>query len=169
VAVPLAVISAFAFVRDEFLSAESQERFKLPQWLPDWHWQTWTLITVTLFLLGTLESAYRLVTSMRAAKSPKSRDLLGNALQEGTLLFKEKLADGYAYPEWKQRASAWANTTAELIAHCFGEADRQLFVHPDPGMAGWYEGSFDKAHNNARGNLNIRLKVLRTLIERPIA
>jgi hypothetical protein len=149
------------------LSAESQERLKLPHRVPDWHWQTWALITVTLFLLGTLESAYRIVSAARASKSPQARDELGAAYQDGMRIFKEKLQDAAAYPDWRDRLIAWGESTATLIEQYLGKADRHLFENPDPGLAGVFNGAVDKVHNTALCNANARLKVLRELLSRP--
>lgn len=59
IAVPFAVLGAFALVRDEFLPAELQAKLKVPSLLPDWRWQSWALCALAALLIAVLESSYR--------------------------------------------------------------------------------------------------------------
>ena len=69
VVVPLAVLSAMAWVRDEFLPPEIAAKLKMPQWLPHWPWYYWALATALVLLVLILEGSFRENRKLGTAKS----------------------------------------------------------------------------------------------------
>jgi hypothetical protein len=54
-----AVISALTWARDEFLSLEQQEAWKIPQLLPHWSIETWTIVGLIVVLILLFEGSFR--------------------------------------------------------------------------------------------------------------
>jgi hypothetical protein len=59
VAVPFAILGAFAMIRDEFLPTDLQAKLKVPSLLPDWRWQSRVLCALAVLLVAILENSYR--------------------------------------------------------------------------------------------------------------
>lgn len=73
VSAPFAALAVFESVRDELPSHEWQEKLellKLPQFLPDWSWETWALIALALLLIGTLEGSFQIIRAARQKRQP---------------------------------------------------------------------------------------------------
>lgn len=64
VTIPWAILGTFQGIRDEFLSPENQEKYKLPNVIPDWPWWGWALILLGVICLMVAEGAYRKVSSV---------------------------------------------------------------------------------------------------------
>jgi hypothetical protein len=48
-------------IRDEIVTPEHPELYKVVRWLPNWRWQTYALGVLFVFLVIVLESAYRAI------------------------------------------------------------------------------------------------------------
>jgi len=71
---PLALLSFLQAIREEFLSPNQHDYWRLLNWLPNWPWEWWAIAFLLLSLVFVLEAAYRLsgrgsVTTERAAES----------------------------------------------------------------------------------------------------
>lgn len=55
----LAFVSLLAFLRDEFLPAESAAEMHIPAWAPHWPWYWWALILGACLLAVVVEGSYR--------------------------------------------------------------------------------------------------------------
>lgn len=56
----LTMMSLAAFLRDEFLTGEQKESWKLLNVLPHWSWELWAIIFLAILILVVLEGSYRL-------------------------------------------------------------------------------------------------------------
>jgi hypothetical protein len=62
VVIPVAILGALSEIRDDVISPEDPELYRLVHWLPDWRWQTYLLIIAILVIFFVLESAYRAIS-----------------------------------------------------------------------------------------------------------
>ncbi|MGB8524416.1 MAG: hypothetical protein WCD43_15740, partial [Candidatus Acidiferrales bacterium] len=55
------LLPLLAWGRDEFLSSDIQERWKILELLPHWHWWVWVVVFLSLLLPAVLEASYRVI------------------------------------------------------------------------------------------------------------
>ena len=96
----VSMISLAAFVRDEFLSRDQSERYKLLNMLPDWPWEAWAIIFLVGIIFVVLEGSYRL----SAVQQNKINNLTAR---------NRKLSEDYAV-----RAIARFNSNGMQLANC---------------------------------------------------
>jgi hypothetical protein len=61
VLIPIAVLGTFQLFRDELLSPETAEKYKLPTLLSGMSWHWWIVILLVLILIILMESTYRTI------------------------------------------------------------------------------------------------------------
>jgi hypothetical protein len=59
IAAALYIAGSLAFIRDEFLPREWQQRLKIPHWLPEWRWYWWAIAALSATTISILEGSYR--------------------------------------------------------------------------------------------------------------
>lgn len=65
---PLGLIGGGQLIRDEFLSPAQRENWRLLNILPDWSWEIWAIIILSLLLVFALEGSFRLFQSLIVQK-----------------------------------------------------------------------------------------------------
>ncbi|HUA01348.1 MAG TPA: hypothetical protein VMB02_13525 [Candidatus Aquilonibacter sp.] len=92
------VVSALTWARDEFLSAETQEKWKIPKVVPRWHWSVWAAIGLVALLVAVLKSSYRVIHEHDKTARDREASLRAEADEEKRARLKL---------EEDQRASLW--------------------------------------------------------------
>jgi hypothetical protein len=63
------------FFRDEFLSSDQQEQYRLLHFIPYWQWRTWLLTLAVILLVSLLEGSYRAGNSVKSRLVKEADDL----------------------------------------------------------------------------------------------
>jgi hypothetical protein len=53
----IAILPVLTWLRDEFLSKETAERWKIPKLLPHWPWWVWVIVVLSVLLLTILKAS----------------------------------------------------------------------------------------------------------------
>lgn len=93
-------------------------------------------------------------------------DQISDAFTEGTELQRLKISNDAEFHDWKKVLTSWMNDTADLLGRASGKAWRALFLEPGSAKSADIIGTFNKVHNSIMLRLELRLEVLRKILEK---
>ena len=118
----------------------------------------------------THEELKELTTELQALElNSRWRERLGEALDAGAKLRKERVSSEAELVEWQARMNDWIKATGDYIASHVSAADRHLFMNPPNApraVPGSFPGSYNHGHDRLRSTLEVHLIILRDLMGR---
>jgi hypothetical protein len=129
VTAPLFILGAFSYVRDEFLSADTAARYKLPSLLPAIAWYWWALLFLVAVICILLESGYRIVRKretiiLEIAAIEATLTQMSKLHAEGRRLYNDTASP---IPTYVNNLENWEARVAQVIQEKFSAAELHFF------------------------------------------
>jgi len=148
------------------LRPDIQESLRIFNLLPDLSWQTWTIGWLLLFLVVTLEGAYRAIA--RRDRSTEGAGQKLTELRERAIidLFNRPVRTDKELETLKSDIDAWANETLAVLLGCATPSELSSFRVLGALPGSHFVGTFNSEHNHEKVMLNVRLERLGAICRR---
>lgn len=132
------------------------------------------LMFLSIFVSNLVSAPYRVwkkdktkIEQMKAQLDVRySADQISEAFSEGNRLYSKRIQNDDEFQDWENELLSWTTDTVELLERSLGNAERILFLEPGSAMAADIMGSYHKKHNSFRLRLELRIDVLRKILEK---
>jgi hypothetical protein len=153
------------FIRGE-LRPDLQEPLRIFNLIPDLSWQTWAIGWLSLFLIVTLEGAYRAVAKRDRLVEGTGRTL--TELRERAIvnLFNRPVRTDEELETLRSDIEVWANETLCVLLQCATASEVSSFRVLGSLPALNWPGTFNREHNHEKLMLHIRIERLGAICRR---
>jgi hypothetical protein len=141
----LTLLPLLSWARDEFMSSQHQEDWKIPKLLPHWHWWIWVIIGLSSLLLAVLEASYRTVRKYEVLAEAEIAE------RDGKLAQFEKIAGPFLWIGYDHSIGLCVQNNGGGIAH--------TVIMRIPHDGSWFTSYPDRSfeRNGYRGFQELRI------------
>ncbi len=165
---PLTILGGLQALRDEFLDASQQEKFRLKfilDRLPDWPWEWWALAVSVALILCVLEGAYRLNKNVESNRDAQLVPIAAQ-IRSGMELLGRPVTNDDELRTFISDFRAFLEASVRAISGSFSSTEAQAFAVPPTVWAASIPGTFNSAHADLTQHLKVYLERLGEIIRR---
>jgi len=153
------------FIRGE-LRPDIQDSLRIFNLLPDLSWQTWAAGWLLIFLIVTLEGAYRAITQRDRLSAGISRGLAGLRERAIIHLLNRRITSDQELETLKSDIETWYSETLSILPQCATPSEMSSFRVLGSFANGHFHDSFNEEHNHVKLMLDARIKRLDAICQR---